>query len=52
MFDVIQFLFTQAHFLNAYLGGLLPSILIGIPISLIGTLMFGKITDKICGIDG
>lgn len=51
-FDGIQFLFTQAHFLDAYLGGLLPSILIGIPISLVGTLMFGKITDKICGIDG
>ena len=52
LFDGIQFLFTQAHFLDAYLGGLLPSILIGIPISLVGTLMFGKITDKICGIDG
>ena len=45
----IKFIST-GPFGPAYGSAIIPSILIGIPISLVGTLIFGKISDKICGI--
>lgn len=46
----IQFLFTSGIFVKAYIASLLPSLFIGAILSLVGTALFGKLTDKICGI--
>lgn len=48
----IKFIFTEGIIGHAFLGSILPSILIGVLISLAAMKPLTKLTDKICGIEG